>query len=416
VTRHRDTTALASGAALNGLLAYVVFALTTRGLGAVEAAPVSVLWSYWALAGAALTFPVQHWITRTITAHGDGGVRRALPRLASVVVGLSLVTGVLATIAREPLFDRDDLWFPFLVALVTAGSALTGVTRGVLAGRRRFVAVAANLVVENALRCAAAAALLLAGVDSAVAYGFALVAGHATVLLWASSFRLAASTSGAPATSTARFLAAAGVGQLLHQVVLTGGPIALALMGGGQREVTALFAALSLYRAPFTLALGVVPQLTARVATLLVHRRHGAVRRLTRSVALVAVAAAVVAGVGGALVGPPLVELVFGGGIRIGAAASGWLAAGSVLAVGNLVLVVVALAQERPTQVARVWVGAGAVALLVLLAGVRLEPLPRTVAAFVVAELLAFVVLAAVASRGAVPAAGEPDDQRARPS
>ena len=58
----RDARALAIGSAVSGLLAYLVFALTTRGLGAEQAGPVSVLWSYWAFAGAAFTFPIQHWV------------------------------------------------------------------------------------------------------------------------------------------------------------------------------------------------------------------------------------------------------------------------------------------------------------------------------------------------------------------
>jgi O-antigen/teichoic acid export membrane protein len=407
VTRRRDTTALAAGSAVNGLLAYVVFALTTRALGAEAAAPVSVLWSYWALAGAALTFPVQHWITRTVTAHGDGAVRRALPRLGVVVVAASLGAGVLAALLREPLFGRDDLWFPLLVALVTLGSAATGMNRGVLAARRRFVALAAALVVENALRCTAVAALLLAGVEDPVAYGFALVAGHLSVLLWAYSLRLARTTSGPTAAGSARFLAGAGTGQLLHQVVLTGGPIALALMHGGQSEVTALFAALSLYRAPFTLALGMVSQLTAHVTGIVVAGHRGALRRLTRSVALVTVVATAASGVGAALVGPALIELVFGGGVQIAAGPSGWLAAGSVLAVGNLVLMVVALAEERPAQVARVWAAAAAFWLVVLVAAVWLGPLTRTVTAFVGAELLAFVFLLVTARRGATAEVGK---------
>ena len=400
MTRRRDTTALAAGSAISGLLAYVVFALTTRGLGAEAAAPVAVLWSYWALAGAALTFPVQHWITRTVLAHGDGAVRRALPRLAAATIGISLCAGLLAALGREALFDRDDLWFPLLVALVTLGSAATGVTRGVLAARHRFVEVGASLIVENGIRCAAAAALLAAGSTSPVAYGLALVAGHLMVLVWPSAFRLAAATTGAPATSARAFLAGAGAGQLLHQVVLTGGPVALALTGGTQREVTALFAALSLYRAPFTLALGVVPQLTARATALVVDHRHEALRALTRTVALLAVAGAAAAGVGAALVGPPLIELVFGGGVRIAAAPSGWVAVGSALAVGNLVLMVVALAEDRAAQVARVWAGAAALALAVLLALVMVDPLPRTVAAFVVAEVVALLALVAAAWRG----------------
>lgn len=400
MTRRRDTTALAAGSAVSGLLAYVVFALTTRGLGAEAAAPVSVLWSYWALAGAALTFPVQHWITRTVTAHGDGAVRRALPRLAFAAVAVSLGAGLLAAVGREALFQRDDLWFPLLVAMVTLGSALTGVTRGVLAARRRFVEVGASLVVENGIRCAVAAALLAGDSGSPVAYGLALVAGHLMVLVWPSVFRLDTATTSAPVTSARAFLAGAGAGQLLHQAVLTGGPVALALAQGSQREVTALFAALSLYRAPFTLALGVVPQLTARVTVLVVDRRHAAIRRLTRTIALVTAAGAAAAGVGAALAGPPLVELVFGGGVRIAPAPSGWVAVGSSLAVGNLVLMVVALAEDRAALVARVWAASAGLALVLLLGLVALDPLPRTVAAFLGAEVAAFVALLVTARRG----------------
>lgn len=399
MTRRRDTTALAAGSAVSGLLAYVVFALTTRTLGAESAAPVSVLWSHWALAGAALTFPVQHWITRTLTAHGDGAVRRVAPRLALVALAVSLGSGVLAALVRDPLFDRDDLWFPLLVALVTLGSAVTGVTRGVLAARHRFVEVGASLVVENGIRCLVAGALVVGGSESPVAFGLALVAGHLMVLLWPSAFRLAGTASDPPRSGTRGFLAGAGAGQLLHQVVLTGGPVALALAGGGQREVTALFAALSLYRAPFTVALGVVPQLTTRATVLVTGGRQAAVRGLVRTAALLTVAGTVAAGVAGALVGPPLVQLVFGGDVRIAAGTSGWLAAGSALAVGNLVLMVVALAEDRAAQVARVWAGAAAVALTVLLVPVAGEPLTRTVAAFVTAEVVASAALLLTARR-----------------
>ena len=71
---HRASAALALGSVVSGLLAYVLFALVTRGLGAEAAAPVSVLWTQWAFAGAAFTFPLQHWITRSVVA-GLAGVR-----------------------------------------------------------------------------------------------------------------------------------------------------------------------------------------------------------------------------------------------------------------------------------------------------------------------------------------------------
>ena len=63
----------------------------TRALGSAAAAPVSVLWAYWSFAGAALTFPLQHWIARSVVAHaGERSVRSALPG----VLGWSLVAGL----------------------------------------------------------------------------------------------------------------------------------------------------------------------------------------------------------------------------------------------------------------------------------------------------------------------------------
>ena len=89
-----------------------------------EAGPVSVLWSYWAFAGAAITFPLQHWAARTIIAHGEGAVRH-VPGLrgARRAVG---APGALAWLARQPLFHRPDFWFPAMVAAVTFGSGAIG--------------------------------------------------------------------------------------------------------------------------------------------------------------------------------------------------------------------------------------------------------------------------------------------------
>ena len=99
---------------------------------------MSVLWTVWALAGAAFTFPLQHWITRCVTAGRAGDVRGSAGRVAAVVVAASLATGALAWAFRDRLFHRDDAWFPALVVLVVLGSAAVGVLRGSLAGRGRM--------------------------------------------------------------------------------------------------------------------------------------------------------------------------------------------------------------------------------------------------------------------------------------
>ena len=86
----RAPVVLAAGSVVSGLLAYVLFALVTRGLGAEVAAPVSVLWTLWTFAAAALTFPLQHWITRSVVAGHEvaTSLRQLLHALESPVLQL----------------------------------------------------------------------------------------------------------------------------------------------------------------------------------------------------------------------------------------------------------------------------------------------------------------------------------------
>ena len=412
-TRNRDTAALAAGSAVSGLLAYVFFALTTRGLGSAAAAPVAVLWSYWAFAGAAVTFPLQHWITRSVLAHGEGSVRRALPRLALALVVLSLaVLGVTAAL-RHPLFHSDDLWFPALAALVTIGAGLTGVLRGTLSGRNRLRSVGASLVAENGLRCLGAVALAVSADRSAVGYGIALVAGNLVVLCWPAAFRL-----GRDGTSSGvgpfGFLAGAGLAQLVNQVVLTGGPVLLALSGGSPAEVTALFAGLALFRAPYLVALGVMPQVTRSVTSLVLSGNAAAVERFRALVVGMTVATSLVAAGLGGWLGPEVLHLVFGTSLQLDAQQTGLVAVGCTIAVANLVLTVSDLAQDLPSGVAVSWVGALVVSAAAFAALAALEPLERTVLTFVLAEVAAFVALLGVGLRRRARAGPRPGRPRTR--
>lgn len=203
-------------------MAYLFFALVTRALGSADAAPVSVLWAYWSFAGAALTFPLQHWVTRTIAAHeGEGAVRSALPGVIGVGSAVALLATAASWLGREQLFGDREPWFPLLVLAVTAASAAMGMMRGVLSARARFTAVGVGLFAENAVRCLAAAALFAAGVDEPVAYGLALLAGYGVVLAQPSIWRLG--RGGRPGhESPLGFLGGTAGGQLMGQTVLTG--------------------------------------------------------------------------------------------------------------------------------------------------------------------------------------------------
>lgn len=397
----RNTQALAIGSLTSGLLAYVFFVITTRALGATDAAPVSVLWTYWSFAAAALSFPVQHWVARSVAAHdSEGAVRDALPRVAAAVAAAAGVAGLLAWLGRDALFHRDDPWFPLLVATVTLGSGFIGVVRGGLSARHRFSAVAWALIAENALRCLGAVALIVVGTHASVTFGVCLAVGALVGLLWPSSFRFSAGTGGGPVESPFAFLGGAAGGQLIGQAVLTGGPVLLALSGGSAREVTVLFAALALFRAPYTLALGLVSQLTGRLTLLVVGRDFGALRRMRLVVLTATVVVVVAAAVIGALVGPLLMPLIFGEQVQLSRLPALLVSVGSALALANLVTTISIMAQARSHAVVRAWLAAslGAAGLFVALSDTT--PLLRTCWVFVAAEAVAFTALMLEELRG----------------
>lgn len=394
MTRRGDTTRLAVASIGNGALAYVVFAMSTRALGAEDAAPVSVLWTLWGLASAAITFPIQHWIAREVAADGGfAGIRARLPALAGLVLAVVLTAGAGAWVLRDSLFGPDAAGFAGLVAAVVLGSALTGLLRGGLAARRRFGDLAASLLAENGLRCVVVLLLVLGDVEEPIAYGSAIVAGHLAVLFWTSA--LTFPSTGERGPTSIRLLLGAGGGQLLAQLVLTGGPLLVAVLGGAPREVTAIFVAMAVYRAPHLVALGVVSELTGRLTTL---AKQGGTAALLRFRGVVIGGGVLAAGAGapaGLWLGPPLLQLVFGEDVVVDRVASAALAAGSVLAVVNLVLSVLAIAQARAAAPTRAWLVGLVLASPVLLLGLDVDV--RIACWFLAVETVALVVLSRAA-------------------
>jgi O-antigen/teichoic acid export membrane protein len=275
------------------------------------------------------------------------------------------------------------------VVAVAAGSALMGVVRGTLSARRRFDAVGASLAAENGLRCVAAAALVLLDVDDPVAYGGCLVAGYLAAALWPSSLRLGREGSPPAPGSPLALVSGVGAGQLLAQLVLTGGPVLLAVAGGAPAEVTGLFAALALFRAPYMLAVGLVAPLTSRLTALVVLGRDRELGRFRTGVVVATVAAASVATALGGWVGPGLMTLVFGEGVRLDGRLTALLALGTVLAMANLVLTLMLVARGRSGGLLRGWL-AGGVPGVVLFAWSGQPVVERTCWTFLVVEATVF--------------------------
>jgi hypothetical protein len=251
------------------------------------------------------------------------------------------------------------------------------------------------MVAENAVRCVLVAVLLLAQVHDPVAHGLCLVAGS-LVALWPGAWRFGGPTSDRPGSLA--FLGGAATGQLLAQVVLTGGAVVLALLGGSPAEITAMFATLALFRAPYMVVLGTLPQVTHHVTGLVVAEDHPALRSLARRLALLGVVTVALGAVIGATAGPLLVGAVFGGTVEVAAGVAALVATGCALALVNVVVMVGALALDRPGRVAGAWGLAVLVGAVALLATTAYAPVERVAVAFVLTEVAATVLLAVTAS------------------
>ena len=393
----RDTSALLTGTAVSGLLAYAYVVLGTRIYGAVEFAPISVLWTIWAMSAAVITFPVQHWVIRTIEADGtDGTVRAARPLILAAAVLLSTTIGVIAWLARSTLFSDSGALYPVLAATIPLGSVMVGLTRGTLAARRRFTAAAAAFATENLIRVVAAVIVVLAGWGSN-AYAIALTFGFLVVVIWPSALRLTGETSGAARGRTLSFLSGVAGGTLISQVVLTGGPLILASLGGAPASVTGLFSALALFRAPYILATGLAARLTGWLTQVAIEGRQLMVRRLMWLTVAGVMGLTPLAAVFGVTLGPVLVGLVFGSDVSLPSDLVGVVAAGSTVALGGLFSTLLLIALGRGGAVIFPWVGA----LVVGFAWAILGPGPaldRVTWAFLVAEVVAFVLMQIIVS------------------
>ena len=393
-----ESGALLGGSVLNGLAALGFIALGTRSVGAAGFAPVANLWVFWAVSAAVLTFPIQHWVIRQIEVDGhSGGVRRALPRLLGFAVAVTAVEAAVAVALRADLFSGGSWAWPAMVAGVALGAGYLGVVRGVLAGTGRYHAAAVVIGGENLIRVAVAAVLMAVG-DDPLLLGAALLTGPLIGGLWFGAHRLSGlDPDQRPPT---RLVGVAASAVLLAQVVLNGGPPLLAVLEGTELQVTALFSALALFRAPYLLALGLSVRATAPLTQRFAAGATGAIRRLIGLMVAGATALSAAAYFVARLWGPPLIRAFFGPDTAPPDGITGWIAVGCVLALGGLAVTVVLIAAARQAALIGSWlVALAAGALVAGLCGSG-SPVDRVVAAFVTAEAAAVLAGAAAMFAG----------------
>lgn len=370
--------ALAVGAGLVAASAttYGFLAVSARALGPQGYAPISVLWSAVFIVTATVWMPVEQEVARLVgarAARGEGA-RPVSIAGARTAIGLGLpAVGIVAAVAfagSEALFGARPGVAAGLVLAVVA-FAPNHLTRAALAGTGSFGRYGACIALDSATRLAIAVALAASGVDDPVPYALAVaVAPLVPVVVFRRRWG-AAGTAGPPAPALHRQVAPLVGGQALAQLLVNGGPIAVALLAAPGEEAAAsrFLAALLVARIPLFFFQAVQSSLLPGLARLeAVGDRDGFVGLVRRLVSVVA-ALGLAAVVGAWVLGPWAVRVGFGADFALDRRDLSLLAAAAAAVMLAHVLGHAGIALAGHLRVTAGWGIGVAVALVVLALG-----------------------------------------------
>ncbi len=348
-------------------------AVAARALGPAGYAPVAVLWSVLFLVVPATWGPVEQEAGRRLVARreaGEGGrpvvvaAGRALGALAAPTLVALVALVVLG--ADAVLSDRTGVGVALVVAV--AAFAPNHLTRAALAARGAFGRYGLCIALDSAVRLALAVALAAGGVEDPVPYA-AAVAVAPLVPVVAFRRALVDPAPGPPAGSLLPAVAPLVAGQALAQVLVNGGPVAVAALAvdGEEAVAGAFLAALLVARIPLFFFQAVQSSLLPRLAALAARGDHAGFRtQVSRLLGLVA-GLGVVAVVAAAVVGPTAVRVGFGDAYVLPGRDLAVLALAASATMAGFVLAAAVVAVEGHRRVAPAW-AAGVVAAAAVVA------------------------------------------------
>ena len=381
-----------------------------RLLGPEDFAPVSVLWTLMFLTGTVGLTPVEQYVAREATAG-----RRTLTRRSAAIGVVAAVTALLAAtftaVTNDTLFVGER-GFVVLAVLIVTSTAPLFVARGLAIGQRRFDLYGLMLALEGLGRLVMGGlGLLVVGGPVGLAWGIAL--GPALGLLvpaFRFERRATLPAAGGAGAFLAPYIGASGASQLL----LAGAPLAVAALGAAPATISIVFVTFTLFRAPVTIVYLIQGRLLNLLVRLELDGAHGRVARIRRRIELAGLAAVLLAGVTGWLLGPTVVTTLYGEAFRpaplvAALAATGVAGAGLAQLLGQLLV-----AEGRTAMLALRWAVGLVTALVLLVAGpalLGLGPAEAVAAAFAGGELAAAASMArrptgARTTDGPVPARG----------
>ncbi len=339
---------------LAGVLTYVVLALVSRSVSAAEFDQFSVFWSIALIIGFGFFLPVEQESARISRAQPESpSLYPVMMRVTVVLVGAVIVLVALASPALIGMLGMP----PMLVvasALVALASGIQFAGRGRLLAESRMTAFSNVLIADTLLRVALFAAVAviattIAGTDPETLFALALIAAIVIAHAWAVPWtRWSPIDRGLLVEFRRAVLLLVGT-SLCAQILVNAGPILIQALADTPGLAGAFQASSTLARIPLAMITPIQAMLVGPLAAMAIAGDHAAVVRLMRRVSAAAIVAALAGAVVGWLLGPWIVDLIFGSGRALSGPDIALLVAGVVVHVALIILTqaVIAMGHHR---------------------------------------------------------------------
>jgi O-antigen/teichoic acid export membrane protein len=390
------TAAMILGTMVSAFSVYVYQVIAGRNLGTDGFAPIGVMWTVMFLVFTVLLLPVEQYVTRHLTITGG---RTAGDRTGVLLVGGTIAVGILLGVGfvlttLDRFFEGAPV-YALVMFVNLAGRSMLAVARGYLAGRRRFHAYGAAIAIEGV--ALVALSLFVAAVNpTTLAFAIAMSIGPIAVLL-------VRPFSGGHRGEPLQDATSLGIGFLgpliiatgASQLVLSVGPIVVGFVGGTAAAISVFFITFTLFRGPVTSSYNIVARVLPDFTALAARGEQQRLSAWAGRLGLIGIGTIVLFGASGWVLGPAVVDFLYGGEFRPSSHLAALGAAGVGAALIALFLNQIYIARGETGRMALVWVSSLLMAGLVL-AVTSAEPVIRVGTAFLAGEATAMVLLAIV--------------------
>jgi len=369
-----------------------------RSLGAEGFAPVSVMWTLLFLGVTIFLLPVEQFVIRALVLSGHS--RSPVGRLvASVIGGAALLGAGFALVAADRLLDGDLAYVPVAVGMFI-GHGLLAIARGHFAGSRRFFAYGVLVSLDALAKVTGAVIVAVAGLGP-VAMSWALAVSPLVVVLlrpWRRASRPPRVERQEGGATDRRFMIGFLISTAASQTVLAAGPLVVGALEASAAAISVFFVTTTLFRGPMSASYNLLARILPTATTLAAAGDVRALDRWVRRLLGIGTVLALATGAVATLVGPAVVEWLYGADFRPEPWLTGLAAAAVTVGIFGLVTTQVLVGRGATGRMALVWLSAlGAAALAVIVS--RGEPSLRVAIGFLTGEAVAFLGLSAAALR-----------------